>query len=85
MQPIYWSLHHLLGMHMACGVFAGGLSGYIMYDLTHYYLHHGVPFTKHLREMKSYHLNHHYKNYHLGYGITSKIWDRFFNTVLVGK
>ncbi|KAI8840874.1 hypothetical protein BC829DRAFT_426046 [Chytridium lagenaria] len=32
---------------------------------------------------ESYHLDHHYKNAHLGYGITSKLWDHVFNTVLL--
>ena len=85
LQPIYWSLRTFLPHTTVCGVLAGGLTGYILYDLTHYYLHHGVPFTPHLREMKSYHLNHHYKNYHLGYGITSKFWDRIFGTLLESK
>ncbi|CAG8530592.1 5837_t:CDS:2 [Ambispora leptoticha] len=59
---------------------AGAFFGYICYDLTHYHLHHARPFGHHLREMKSYHLKHHYKNYEAGYGITSKIWDRVFGT-----
>ena len=33
---------------------SGGLFGYIGYDLTHYYLHHGRPFLEHFSEMKSY-------------------------------
>ncbi|KAL5977268.1 hypothetical protein ACLOJK_021612 [Asimina triloba] len=27
----------------APGIFGGGLLGYVMYDMTHYYLHHGKP------------------------------------------
>ena len=62
---------------------AGGLMGYLIYDLTHYYLHHSdKPFWKHLANMKSYHLAHHYKNHEMGYGITSKMWDYVFGTVL---
>ncbi|CAG8455673.1 10677_t:CDS:2 [Ambispora gerdemannii] len=66
--------------YIAHGIIAGAFFGYICYDLTHYHLHHARPFGHHLREMKSYHLNHHYKNYESGYGITSKIWDRVFGT-----
>ncbi|EKX51199.1 hypothetical protein GUITHDRAFT_151008 [Guillardia theta CCMP2712] len=62
---------------------AGGLLGYVGYDLTHYYLHHsGTPFLSHFSSMKSYHLAHHYKNPLLGYGITSKLWDYVFDTML---
>ncbi|KAJ3101715.1 fatty acid alpha-hydroxylase [Phlyctochytrium planicorne] len=68
-----------------CGhvLIAGAYAGFMFYDLIHYYLHHGRPATAHLREMKSYHLDHHYKNAHLGFGITSKLWDYVFNTVLL--
>jgi 4-hydroxysphinganine ceramide fatty acyl 2-hydroxylase len=30
------------------------------------------------RELKRYHLAHHYKNFELGYGVTSKFWDSVF-------
>ncbi|KAJ1992197.1 fatty acid alpha-hydroxylase [Dimargaris cristalligena] len=63
-------------------VMAGTIAGYIAYDLTHYYLHHGRPFIQHLRSMKTYHLAHHYKDFNLGYGVTVKVWDRMFNTLL---
>ncbi|KAG0011485.1 fatty acid alpha-hydroxylase [Entomortierella chlamydospora] len=61
---------------------AGAYFGYILYDMTHYYLHHANVFKSHFREMKTYHLAHHYKNFQGGYGITSKVWDRVFNTEL---
>ncbi|KAI8049752.1 hypothetical protein BDF22DRAFT_726616 [Syncephalis plumigaleata] len=69
-------------LEMANVFFSGTLLGYVLYDLTHYYLHHGRPLGEHLRVMKSYHLAHHYKDANLGYGITSKLWDRAFNTLL---
>ncbi|RIB03786.1 hypothetical protein C2G38_2135822 [Gigaspora rosea] len=68
--------------HAARAMIAGAMFGYVCYDLTHYHLHHARPFSQHLREMKTYHLAHHYKNYELGYGITSKFWDSIFGTVL---
>jgi len=60
---------------------SGALIGYICYDLTHYYLHHGRAYFNYFRKMKSYHFDHHYKNYDLGYGISSKLWDYVFGTV----
>lgn len=45
-------------------------------------LHHS-RLPAYVREMKKYHLAHHYKNFELGFGVTSKIWDYVFNTVLV--
>ncbi|KAJ3108356.1 fatty acid alpha-hydroxylase [Phlyctochytrium planicorne] len=72
------------GLPSECGhvLISGGYFGLMVYDLVHYYLHHGRPATAHLREMKSYHLDHHYKNAHMAFGVTSKIWDNVFNTML---
>ncbi|KAI9483286.1 MAG: hypothetical protein EXX96DRAFT_557575 [Benjaminiella poitrasii] len=70
---------------IAHGVIAGGVFGYILYDCTHYYLHHAKVYKYHFKEMKKYHMAHHYKNYEGGYGITSKIWDYCFGTELKYK
>jgi len=81
--PIYAAFRAALPEPEANCLLAGGLTGYMFYDLTHYYLHHsGKPFLSYFGELKTYHLNHHYKNHHLGYGITSKLWDYVFGTVL---
>ncbi|KNC80576.1 hypothetical protein SARC_07060 [Sphaeroforma arctica JP610] len=61
---------------------SGAVSGYVGYDMVHYFLHHGRPPTEYLRMMKTYHLNHHYKNWDLGFGITTKFWDQVFGTEL---
>ncbi|ORZ24502.1 hypothetical protein BCR42DRAFT_446440 [Absidia repens] len=74
--------HFLFPPVMAYAVIAGGVVGYVMYDCTHYYLHHAKVFKYHFKEMKKYHMAHHYKNYEDGYGITSKLWDAVFGTVL---
>ncbi|KAJ3769702.1 fatty acid-2 hydroxylase [Lentinula raphanica] len=44
-------------------------------------LHH-TQLPAYLKEMKKYHLAHHYKNFDLGFGVMSKIWDVIFDTVL---
>lgn len=53
----------------------------ILADCTPFRLHH-TKLPAYIREMKKYHLAHHYKNFELGFGVTSKIWDYVFNTVL---
>ncbi|KAG0357256.1 fatty acid alpha-hydroxylase [Gamsiella multidivaricata] len=80
--PINKLAHTLLVTPKAYAVMSGLLLGYVLYDMTHYYLHHARVFKIHFKEMKTYHLAHHYKNYVGGYGITSKIWDKIFNTEL---
>lgn len=81
-QPPWWFFRAFLSHLTVCGLFAGGIAGYIFYDLTHYYLHHARVRTGYMREMKKYHLAHHYKDYDAGYGITSKLWDYVFGSVL---
>ncbi|KAF9918252.1 fatty acid alpha-hydroxylase [Lobosporangium transversale] len=80
--PLYLLAHTLLEAPMANALMSGVYFGYICYDMVHYYLHHARVFEFHFKEMKTYHLAHHYKNYDNGYGITSKIWDRVFGTLL---
>jgi len=72
----------LFPVAMANGIIAGAFTFYILYDCMHYALHH-TKLPAHLREMKKYHLAHHYKNFELGFGVTSKIWDYVFNTTLL--
>lgn len=79
--PIYKIVFGILPFYIACAGWAGGFLGYIMYDLTHYALHHS-QLPAYLMKLKKYHLEHHYKNYKLGYGVTSMFWDRVFGTYL---
>ncbi|XP_019447732.1 PREDICTED: dihydroceramide fatty acyl 2-hydroxylase FAH1-like isoform X1 [Lupinus angustifolius] len=65
----------------APAIFGGILLGYVMYDCTHYYLHHGQPKTNMPKNLKKYHLNHHYQLWNYGFGITSPLWDFVFGTV----
>lgn len=74
--------HSVFSPHIANALLAGGIFGYTVYDLGHYYVHHSVPKLTYLKNLKSYHLDHHYKNYHLGYGVSSKAWDLVFGTTL---
>ncbi|KAK5814929.1 hypothetical protein F5H01DRAFT_344544 [Linnemannia elongata] len=80
--PLFKLGHSIFAAPQAYAVMSGAFMGYVLYDMTHYYLHHAKVFKIHFKEMKTYHLAHHYKNFEGGYGITSKIWDRVFNTEL---
>lgn len=77
--PFYRLVFGLLPFYQACSGFAGGTLGYILYDVTHYVLHH-TKLPQFLQELKTYHLEHHYKNYEMGFGVTSKFWDVIFDT-----
>ncbi|XP_055320321.1 uncharacterized protein LOC129577397 isoform X2 [Sitodiplosis mosellana] len=64
-------------------IFAGGLFGYLCYDMMHYYIHHGSPSGGHLYYMKRYHYQHHFVHHDKGFGISSSMWDEAFNTRII--
>ncbi|KAI9262135.1 hypothetical protein BDA99DRAFT_482215 [Phascolomyces articulosus] len=81
--PIVYSVHaSISNLSTAHAVIAGIMITYACYDCFHYSLHHAAMIDPHTKEMKRYHLAHHYKNPASGYGITSKLWDHVFGTVL---
>lgn len=78
----FWNLIKLLATPTtAPALFGGGLLGYVMYDVTHYYLHHGQPTVEVPKNLKKYHLNHHFRIQNKGFGITSSFWDKVFGTL----
>lgn len=62
---------------------AGKLTGYLWYDLFHYFAHHMQAKTGYFSFMKKYHLAHHYKNSTLGFGVSNHFWDLVFGTQIV--
>ncbi|KAK5166630.1 fatty acid alpha-hydroxylase [Saxophila tyrrhenica] len=80
----FWHLAHTIffyNWYAAVAAYCGGIFGYVCYDLTHYFLHHkNLPL--HYRELKKYHLQHHFMDYENGFGVTSRFWDRVFGTEL---
>lgn len=79
---IYFIYSSLAPVAVAHVILAGTILGYICYDLTHYYLHHGNPSLKYFRDLKTYHVKHHFKTQDQGFGISSKIWDFPFGTLI---
>jgi 4-hydroxysphinganine ceramide fatty acyl 2-hydroxylase len=53
--------HVVFPKAIANGIIAGAFSMYIVYDCMHYALHH-TRLPQYMREMKAYHLAHHYKS-----------------------
>uniref|UniRef100_G1R982 Fatty acid 2-hydroxylase n=1 Tax=Nomascus leucogenys TaxID=61853 RepID=G1R982_NOMLE len=67
-------------------VFAGGLLGYVLYDMTHYYLHFGSPHKgSYLYNLKAHHVRHHFAHQKSGFGISTKLWDYCFHTLTPEK
>jgi sterol desaturase/sphingolipid hydroxylase (fatty acid hydroxylase superfamily) len=76
----YLGFHALLGSVLTAPFFAGFLTGYLIYDMTHYAIHHlGLKNSLWLA-VKKHHLRHHYEHSDLGYGVSQPFWDYVFDT-----
>ncbi|KAL8833053.1 MAG: hypothetical protein Q9170_004537 [Blastenia crenularia] len=82
--PFYKLAHTVFywDWYVATAVFCGGIFGYTLYDCTHYFLHH-KKLPGYYRQLRSYHIAHHWNDYENGFGVTSRFWDRVFGTELV--
>lgn len=79
--PMLLLAHAVLPTAMANGTIAGSYTMYVFYDTFHYAMHH-TKLPSILKAQKKYHLEHHYKNFELGFGVTSMFWDIIFRTLL---
>uniref|UniRef100_A0A8B9TRI0 Fatty acid 2-hydroxylase n=1 Tax=Anas platyrhynchos TaxID=8839 RepID=A0A8B9TRI0_ANAPL len=79
----YGVLQLLLPEVLGLSVFVGGLCGYVVYDMMHYYLHYGSPKKgTYLYGLKAYHVKHHFEHQKSGFGISTRFWDRPFRTLI---
>ncbi|MCB9685882.1 MAG: sterol desaturase family protein [Alphaproteobacteria bacterium] len=64
------------------GFFAGVAMGYMVYDCTHYYIHHFKPKTRIGLALRAHHNKHHHnpKFKDKKFGVSSTIWDHVFGT-----
>ncbi|XP_077165956.1 fatty acid 2-hydroxylase [Paroedura picta] len=78
---LYVFINSVFPEAFATTLFAGGLFGYVLYDMTHYYLHYGSPEKgTYMYKLKAYHVKHHFEHQKAGFGITSTFWDHPFQT-----
>jgi sterol desaturase/sphingolipid hydroxylase (fatty acid hydroxylase superfamily) len=71
----------LLGSpNLVNGIFAGFITGYTLYDMVHYSLHHFSFKSKIFRELRQHHMAHHFKTPDQLFGVTLLLWDRIFRT-----
>jgi sterol desaturase/sphingolipid hydroxylase (fatty acid hydroxylase superfamily) len=59
---------------------AGFLAGYLVYDMTHYHLHHRKPRTRVGRLFYELHMRHHFQDETRGFGVSAPWWDYVFGT-----
>eukprot|EP00798_Chlamydomonas_sp_ICE-L_P020005 gene20005-26718_t len=74
---VYTCLHLLFPSSVALPLFAGMGYGYVAYDCTHFTIHHCGRAMQGavLGDLKRRHLDHHYRNHDVDYGISSTLFD----------
>jgi sterol desaturase/sphingolipid hydroxylase (fatty acid hydroxylase superfamily) len=77
----FWFLFRaVLGPEWALPAFAGFLLGYLVYDMSHYHMHHHRSKNRLSLAVRRYHYRHHFQQSDRGYGVTTPLWDRIFRT-----
>ena len=71
----------IFGSPAAFPIFGGFMFGYLLYDYTHYYVHHFVPRSELGKRLREQHMRHHFQDHRYGYGVSSPLWDVIFGTL----
>ncbi len=69
-----------LGGDRALAFGAGFLGGYLIYDMTHFHVHHHKPRTRLGKLVRELHMRHHFQDDTRGYGVSAPFWDYVFRT-----
>jgi len=77
---VFAGLYLIFGERWAPGLGAGFFTGYVVYDMLHYYLHHFVPRGRLGRMLRERHMRHHFQDDTRGFGISAPYWDEVFRT-----
>jgi dihydroceramide fatty acyl 2-hydroxylase len=77
---VFAVLYLIFGSSYAPTIGAGFFAGYLVYDLTHYYLHHFRPRGRLGRALRERHMRHHFQDDTRGFGISAPYWDDVFGT-----
>lgn len=77
---LYGIFGSLMGFVWVQPFFAFFLVGYLIYDYTHYAVHHFTPRTRLGKLIKQHHMLHHFVTPDLRWGVSSPVWDYVFGT-----
>ena len=77
---IFFAIYYTLMGVYAFPFFSGKVLGYIGYDMTHYYVHHGKVSGQWFKRLRAHHMNHHHNKDGRKYGVSNTLWDHVFRT-----
>jgi len=75
-----FGLHYLLLGDYNWAFFPGFMLGYLLYASMHYAIHAFEPPFAFMKPLWRNHQMHHYRNEHLGFGVSNTFWDKVFGT-----
>jgi len=81
----YFLFNALLPANYVYAFFPAFIGGYLVYDMTHYAIHHFNFKSGLWKKIKQHHMLHHYQEPSRGYGVTSDLWDRIFGSRIPQK
>jgi sterol desaturase/sphingolipid hydroxylase (fatty acid hydroxylase superfamily) len=82
LSVIFYSLFYFtIGRTLGEPFFAGFVLGYLIYDGTHYAVHHFKLTSSIGKWVRKHHLLHHHADHHGGFGVSSPLWDIVFRTM----
>ncbi len=85
MGLVAWVIFSMIFGGNMIPAFAGSLVGYLVYDTTHFVLHHRSVPTAFGKLIKKAHMRHHFLDPDEDYGVSSPLWDIIFRTYGGGK
>lgn len=81
----FWLFYLILPERILFACFLGFITGYLIYDMTHYALHHASFKSNFWLRLKKHHMLHHYSDSTKGYGVSSDIWDKILGSNFTKK
>jgi sterol desaturase/sphingolipid hydroxylase (fatty acid hydroxylase superfamily) len=81
----YFLFNALLPPTYVYALFPAFISGYLVYDMTHYAIHHFNFKSGLWKKIKQHHMLHHYQDPTRGYGVSSDMWDKVFRSRFTDK
>lgn len=79
---LFWLVLGVLlsAVHWVGPMFSGFITGYLMYDLTHYATHHFNFRSGYFKMVRKHHMHHHFQTPEQRFGVSSPLWDYVFKT-----
>ena len=77
----FWALFvAVLGSELGSAACAGFFTGYLLYDMLHFALHHARPKSRAGKWLRELHMRHHFEDHERGFGVSVPYWDMVFGT-----